>query len=452
MSILKNNSQVIRGDIVFSISPSEVKCVENGFLVVVDGICQGVYYNIPEEYEYLDLVDYSGKIIMPGMSDIHVHASQYGFRGLGMNLELLDWLNTYTFKEEAKFSDREYAHKAYSIFVEDLLSSMTTRACIFATIHTEGTLELMDILEKSGLKTMVGKVNMDRECPNYLCEESVKRSVSDTERYIVNSLKDFENTEPIITPRFVPTCSDELMKELSKLRNKYKLNVQSHLSENRSEIELVSELNKESKFYGDAYDMFGLFGGDYSAVMAHCVYSSEEEIELMRKNNVFVAHCPASNMNLASGIAPIRKLMDANVNIGLGTDIGAGHSISMFRCVTDAVQVSKLYWRLVDESYKPLDINEAFYLATVGGGKLFGKVGSFNKGYEADIVVYDDSDLKTLYKMSLQERFERLLYLGSSNNVILKYVSGEKIYDRKTKLVDNKILAKEGLYWEHKLC
>ena len=142
----------------------------------------------------------------------------------------------------------------------------------------------MDILEKSGLKTMVGKVNMDRESPTYLCEKSVKKSIDDTERFIVNSLKDFENTEPIITPRFVPTCSDELMTKLSELRNKYKLNVQSHLSENRSEIELVADLNKASKFYGDAYDMFGLFGGDYSAVMAHCVYSSDEEIELIILN------------------------------------------------------------------------------------------------------------------------------------------------------------------------
>ena len=106
MSILKNNSQVIKGDIVFSVSPTEVKCVEDGYLIIVDGICQGVYDFLPEEYEYLDVADYSGKVVMPGMSDIHVHASQYGFRGLGMNLELLDWLNTYTFKEEAKFSDR----------------------------------------------------------------------------------------------------------------------------------------------------------------------------------------------------------------------------------------------------------------------------------------------------------------------------------------------------------
>ena len=133
--------------------------------------------------------------------------------------------------------------------------------------------------------------------------------------------------------------------------------------------------------------------------------------------------------------------MDNDINIGLGTDIGAGHSISMFRCITDSVQVSKLYWRLIDESCRPIDINEAFYLATVGGGKLFGKVGSFDKGYEADIVVYDDSNLKAPYKMSLQERFERLLYLGGTDNVISKYVSGEKIYDRKKKVSNSMMLV-----------
>lgn len=437
MNKLTNNSQVIKGDIVYSLSRKKVRCVKDGYLVVVDGICEGVFENLPEQYEYLEVEDYSGKIILPGMSDIHVHASQYGFRGLGMNLELLDWLNTYTFKEESKFRDIEYASKAYDIFVEDLLKSMTTRACIFATIHNEATYTLMEKLEQSGLKTMVGKVNMDRESPAYLCEKSAEIAASDTERFLKDSLAMFKNTQPILTPRFVPSCTDELMKKLSVLRKKYNVPVQSHLSENKSEIELVKQLNAKSKFYGDAYDMFGLFGGDHKAIMAHCVYSTDDEIELMRKNNVYVAHSPSSNMNLSSGIAPIRKYMDKGMKIGLSTDIGAGHDISMFRCITDAIQVSKLYWRVIDASYKPLDINEAFYLATIGGGSFFGKVGSFDKGYEADIVIYDEQ-LKAPYKMTLNERYERLLYLGNTSNVVTKYVSGKKVYDRKNEKENKK--------------
>ena len=130
--------------------------------------------------------------------------------------------------------------------------------------------------------------------------------------------------------------------------------------------------------------------------------------------------------------------MDKGMKIGLSTDIGAGHDISMFRCITDAIQVSKLYWRVIDASYKPLDINEAFYLATIGGGSFFGKVGSFDKGYEADIVIYDDEQLKAPYKMTLNERYERLLYLGNTSNVVTKYVSGKKVYDRKNEKENKK--------------
>ena len=200
-----------------------------------------------------------------------------------------------------------------------------------------------------------------------------------------------------------------------------------------SEIVLVSNLNPKSKFYADAYDMFGLFGGDYKAIMAHCVYPKDEEIDLMKKNNVYVAHCPDSNVNLASGIAPVRKYMKNNMHVGLGTDVAAGYSISMFKAIVDAVQVSKLYWRLVDNSMSPLTINEAFYLATLGGGSFFGKVGTFKKGYEADIIVIDDSDIKCPYKLSLEERFERLFYLATDNNLVSKYVSGEIVYENKQK-------------------
>ena len=226
------------------------------------------------------------------MTDLHVHAPQYSFRGLGMDLELLDWLNVNTFPEEAKYSNIEYAKKAYSIFVEDLKKEATTRACIFATINNESTLLLMEMLEKSNLCTYVGKVNMDRNSSEDLCEESAEISLEETDKWIADALKRFKNTKPILTPRFVPSCSDELMKGLGILQKKYKLPVQSHLSENLSEISWVKKLNPKSNCYGDAYDMFGLFGGSGKTVMAHCVYSTEEEIELMKKNKVFIAHCP----------------------------------------------------------------------------------------------------------------------------------------------------------------
>ena len=149
----------------------------------------------------------------------------------------------------------------------------------------------------------------------------------------------------------------------------------------------------------------------------------------MYKNGVFVAHCPASNMNLTSGIAPIRKYMDRGLNIGLGSDIAGGHSESIFRAITDAIQVSKMYFRMVDESVKPLVFSEAFYLATKGGGAFFGKVGSFEEGYEFDAVILDDSVLPHPQSLNLAERMERAVYLGlDANKITAKYVAGRRIF------------------------
>ena len=149
---------------------------------------------------------------------------------------------------------------------------------------------------------------------------------------------------------------------------------------------------------------------------------------LMRKNGVYVAHCPASNMNLTSGIAPIRKYLAQGLNIGLGTDIAGGHSSSIFRAITDAIQVSKMYFRMVDESCKPLVFSEAFYLATKGGGSFFGKVGSFEAGYEFDAVVMDDSVLPHPQALNLAERMERAVYLGlDEKNITAKYAAGQQV-------------------------
>ena len=258
------------------------------------------------------------------MVDLHVHAPQYTFRGLGMDLELLEWLNINTFPEEAKYKNIEYAEKAYKLFVDDLKSGTTTRACIFATIHNEATLLLMELLEKSNLCTYVGRVNMDRNSSENLCESSAQTSLEETNTWILKSMEKFKKTKPILTPRFVPSCSDKLMDGLGIIQRKFHLPVQSHLSENISEVSWVKKLNPKSYCYGDAYDMFGLFGGNGKTVMAHCVHSTEEEIELMKKNKVFIAHCPESNINLSSGIAPIRKYLKLGMNVGLGSDVAGG--------------------------------------------------------------------------------------------------------------------------------
>jgi guanine deaminase len=225
------------------------------------------------------------------------------------------------------------------------------------------------------------------------------------------------------------------MEELREIQMAYGIPVQSHLSESKGEIDFVKFLRPNNSFYGDSYNEYDMFGKnddidtDVKTVMAHCVWSTDEEVELMRKNGVFVAHCPASNMNLTSGIAPIRKYLDLGLNIGLGSDVAGGHSESIFRAITDAIQVSKMYFRMVDEACKPLVFSEALYLATKGGGAFFGKVGSFEVGYEFDAVVLDDSVLPHPQSLTLAERIERAVYLGlDGKRIIAKYVAGKKIF------------------------
>lgn len=425
---MKSASFVLKGDICFSRDKDHITTVPGGYLVCVDGVSAGVYEKLPETYQNLLLLDYSGKLIVPGLTDLHVHAPQYTFRCIGMDLELLEWLNEHTFPEEAKYKDLEYARKAYSIFVEDLKRGPNTRAVMFATIHVPATKLLMDLLEHSGLVAMVGKVNMDRNSPDCLCEADASASARATVEWLEEIEGRYENVSPILTPRFIPSCTDDLMMRLKEIQSKYHLPVQSHLSENRGEVAWVKELCPSSRFYGDAYDSFGLFGGDAKTIMAHCVLSEAEEIRLMKERGVFVAHSPQSNENLSSGAAPVRRYLEEGLSVGLASDVAGGTSLSIFRAMSDAIMVSKLRWRLQDEGLKPLTVPEAFYLGTVGGGSFFGKVGSFAPGYELDALVLDDARLATPKKLTLQERLERAVYLSEDRDVIKKFVKGRALW------------------------
>lgn len=424
---MNNKTFVLKGTICHSITPTELSITEHGYLVCENGLCAGVFTELPEKYAALECTDFGDSLIIPGLTDLHLHAPQYTFRATGMDLELLDWLNTITFPQEARYEDLDFAKEAYSIFADDMKKSPNTRACVFGTLHVPATELLMDLLDKTGVKTLVGKVNMDRNGSELLEESSAQASAEATLSWIEETLNKFENAKPILTPRFTPSCSDELMQRLSEIQKKYHLPMQSHLSENFGEIAWVKELCPNTNFYGEAYSQFGMFGGDCPTIMAHCVHSPEEEVALMKEQGVYIAHCPQSNTNLSSGIAPARRYLDEGLNIGLGSDIAAGASMSIMRAMADAIQVSKLYWRLVDSSVKPLTLEEAFYMGTEGGGSFFGKVGNFKKNYEFDAVVLDDSNIRTPLKLSAKDRLERLVYLSDDRNITSKYVAGKKV-------------------------
>ena len=419
---------VIKADFAYNKNINEIKTYKDSYLVCEDGVSKGIYKSLPKKYQDLKLYDYSNKLCIPGMIDLHIHAPQYAYRGLYMDEELLDWLNKYAFVEEGKYRNLKYADKAYDIFVNALKKSATTRAAIFGTVHLKATLLLMEKMEKTGLISYVGKVNMNRNAPKYLldsCEEaSIKDSIS-----IIEAAKKYKRTKAIITPRFIPSCSNKLLKELGDLASKYEVPIQSHLSENPGEIENVHQLMPDIEFYGQGYAKYGLFGGNNKTIMAHCVYSSKEEVELMKENGVYIASCPSSNMNVRSGIAPISSYIEKGLNVGLGSDVAGGESESIFGEIKKAIEVSKLYNRLVDNDVKELSFPNAFYLSTIGGGKFFGKVGSFERGYELDAIVLNDEIEPHPQALNIQERLERSVYLGvDKKGIVAKFVKGKKIY------------------------
>ncbi len=421
------SSFIIHGDVFYTPEKDRSVSRADSYLVVADGRIEGCFDSIPDKYSSLSLLECGGKLVIPALYDLHVHASQYQFRGLWMDEELLSWLNNHTFPEEAKYKDTEYAEKAYEIFTRDLYTSATGRACIFATIHRSATLLLCGMLEKLSMPCFVGKVNMDRNSPDMLVEDT-DESINETLAYVDEVKRRFTYVKPIITPRFLPSCSDRLSRSLAAIALREELPVQSHLSENLSEIEWVASLSPDSENYADAYRRLGLLGSR-KTIMAHCVHSFGREEELLKNSNVYIAHCPDSNTNLSSGIMPVRYFLDNGYKTGLGSDVAGGVSLSIFRAVTDAVRCSKLYYRLVDSSFRALSFNEAFYMATKLGGSFFGRLGSFEEGYEADVVVLDDSSISSAVQdLSVAERVERYAYLESSKPVVHKIVGGKILF------------------------
>lgn len=422
---MQEKTFALKGNIIYTPECGKLALHPHSYLVCEDGKVAGIFDELPGNCQGIPVEDHGDRLILPGLVDLHVHASQYAYRGLGMDMELLDWLEQNAFPEESRFADLDYARRAYGIFTRALTESATTRACIFATLHRPATLVLMEQLEQAGLPCYVGKVNMDRNSPDIL-RETTEQSLAETRLWLEQS-RDFALVRPMLTPRFVPSCTDELMAGLGRLQREFGTAMQSHLSENLSEIRWVSELCPGTRFYGEAYARAGLFGGDCPTVMAHCIWSSAEERALMKQKGVFIAHCPQSNMNVSSGIAPIKSYLQEGQKVGLGSDVAGGAHLSIFRAMTDAVQCSKLRWRLVNQDTPALTLPEVFYMATKGGGAFFGKVGSFEPGYEFDAVVMDDTDLPTTRDCTLAERLERVVYL-SDGRPCAKYAAGKRLF------------------------
>jgi len=377
------------------------------------------------------VIDLGRRFLIPGLVDTHIHAPQYAFSGTGTDLQLLKWLERYTFPVEAKYADLRFAQEVYQKVIHRTLSNGTTTACYYATIHCDASKLLADLAKKFGQRAFIGKVCMDRNSPaNYV--ETTESSLEDTERfiqYIQNSIQSPLIT-PVITPRFVPSCSSGLMKGLGELARKYKIPIQSHICENRGELSWVKELHPEHGSYSQVYDAFGLLE---NSIMAHGIYLSNEELNLFQEKNARLCHCPLSNFTLKSGILDVRNVLNYGIKIGLGTDVSGGYSSSLLDAIRSSLIASNTL-QFSNENYVPLDFKEAFALATLGGAQVLGleeKIGNFFPGKSFDASIIDPyanhSNFDLFECDSTLDAFQKFIFLGDNRNISEVFVNGKAV-------------------------
>lgn len=418
-------TRIIKGNIISAPEFGKIEITEKGYLIAIDGKIKGTFQKLPEEFAGCAVEDYGDALVMQSFADMHLHAPQYPMLGMGMDMPLLEWLNTYTFPTEACFKDNEFARKAYRRLARELAAKGTTRICMFSSIHREATLILMEEMENAGITGYVGKVNMDRNGGKDY-QETTEESISETVKWL--EACNFKHIKPMITPRFTPACTDELMQELGKIAKEKNLPIQSHLSENTGELALVKELHPDCTQYWETYAKYGLWNN--KTLMAHCVWSDERERKGIKDAGVWAVHCASSNENLVSGYAPVRVMLNEGLNVVLGSDIAGGDHLSMFKNVTAAIRASKAR-RIMDNWQTDfLTVEEAFYLGTSAAAPFFGEKPGFAPGNTLHAIVVEDDTLPMVRPLSVHERFERCVYRREHGAILAVYSEGKKIYGK----------------------
>lgn len=366
-------------------------------------------------------------LIVPGFIDCHIHYPQAEMIA-AYGEQLLSWLNHYTFPVETKFMDAEYAAAVAKFFLGELLRNGTTTALVFGTVHPTSVNAFFSAAQQRGLRMIAGKVLMDRNAPPQLCD-SPEQGYRES-RDLIARWHGVDRLQYAITPRFAITSSDEQLQRAGDLLAEFPdVYLHTHLAENTSEVAKVKTLFPAARHYLDVYDKFGLLGR--RSVFAHGVHLCDEQCERLARAGSAVAHCPTSNLFLGSGLFDMAKLQRFGVRIGLGTDIGAGTSFSLFRTLDEAYKIQQLRGH-------SLDPFQGFYLATLGGARaldLDDKIGNFLPGKEADFIVLDMQATPLLkfrlpYCNSLSEILFVLNTLGDDRLVERTYAMGECVHTR----------------------
>ncbi|ERK14417.1 guanine deaminase [Serratia fonticola] len=407
-----------------------LRFIKDGLLIIRDGRVEWFgdweegHHQIPDS---IRVRDYSGKMIVPGFVDTHIHYPQCEMVG-AYGEQLLDWLNKHTFPAEKRYNDLEYAREMSAFFIKQLLRNGTTTALVFGTVHPESVEALFESARHINMRMIAGKVMMDRNAPDYLLdtpESSYSQTKALIERWHNNGRLLYA-----ITPRFAPTSSPAQLEMVKRLRQEYPdVYLHTHLSENKDEVAWVKALFPERKSYLDVYHHYGMTGR--KSVFAHCVHLEDAEWDCLHQTQSSIAFCPTSNLYLGSGLFNLPNAWRKKVRVGMGTDIGAGTTFNMLQTLNEAYKIMQL------QGYR-LSAYEAFYLATLGGADALGladTIGNFNLGKEADFVVLEPTatplqQLRYDNSKTLMDKLFVMMTLGDDRSIYRTYVDGRLVYER----------------------
>lgn len=417
--------KAFKGNIIYTKIPEKFEVTEQGYILVDDeGIITDLVKELPDNFPKEQVEDFGNSMIIPGFTDLHLHPNQYPNNGLGYDYELMEWIERYATPVTELYREEAVARKIIAKLIEDLWKYGILHSVQFGPLDLKTNDILFEMMIQSGLCCYLGKNHTDYKKDKHEVE-STKDSMQ-AALYLINKWEGKSNrVHYIMTPSFVPGCSEEIMKWTGEMARKYHFPLQSHLDENKKEVAMVLERFKECDSYGQVYQKFNIFGNDIKTVMAHCIHTTEDEIHALRYSGVYVAHCPHSNCNLSSGIMPLRRYLDEGIKVGIGSDISAGHTLNMMDNMRAAMEMSKVLY--VEEGKRPLSTSEAFYLATKGGGEFFGKTGSFEEGYFFDALIVEDDALINIKDNSLENRVERFIYTADDRQIKKRFIEGKEV-------------------------
>ena len=366
--------------------------------------------------------DHTGKLVLPGFIDTHVHYPQTRVIA-SYGAQLLDWLHKYTFVEEQKFADPAHAASVSSFFLDELFRNGTTTAVVYGTVAPASVEAFFAESARRGARMIAGKVMMDRDAPHALTDTAQRGY--DESKALIARWQGVGRLGYAITPRFALTSTDAQLEAAGALRREFPAcYMQTHLSETPAEIELALQRFPKARHYLDIYDRFGLVGD--RSIFGHCVHLEDDEVRRLAETRAVAAFCPTSNLFLGSGLFDLARLDAAKVRVSLATDVGGGTSYSLMQTASEGYKVLQMR----GQSWPG---NQAFYQLTLGNARALGlddRLGRLEIGYEADLVVLDARATPAMaHRMEasdlhLDEELFVLMMMGDDRSVRQTYVGG----------------------------